>query len=389
MSSPMADINMVRRKRICYVTGTRADYGLMASTLKEIMAHPALSLSILATGMHLSPKYGLTVREIEADGFHLCGRVETPVDQPSGAAMVRGIGIMLQAFVDILSAQAPDAVLLLGDRGEMLAGALAALHLNIPVIHVHGGERSGTVDEPVRHAISKLSHWHCVATEQSRERLLRMGEAPQQVVVTGAPGLDGLTALAVRDRVTLCEDVGFDATRALALMVFHPVVQEAPQAGGQAAAILDALVDAGTQVLALMPNADAGGDAVRATLAHYAERNPEVRVLTHLPRPDFVSWMAAADFMVGNSSSGIIEAASFGTPVINVGLRQHLRERNANVCDVVAEPQALALAVREALARGRLAPANVYGDGHAGARIVALLVALRATPEILLKTNAY
>lgn len=389
MSGPMAGTDMARRKQICYISGTRADYGLMASTLKEIAAHPALSLSILATGMHLSPKYGLTVREIEAAGFTLCGRVETPVDQPSGAAMARGIGIMLQAFVDILAAQAPDAVLLLGDRGEMLAGALAAIHLNIPVVHVHGGERSGTVDEPVRHAISKLSHWHCVATEQSRERLLRMGEAPQQVVVTGAPGLDGLTALAARDRAALCEGVGFDAARALALMVFHPVLQEAQQAGAQAATILDALVGAGTHVLALMPNADAGGDAVRATLGRYSERHPEVRVLTHLPRPDFVSWVAAADLMVGNSSSGIIEAASFGTPVINVGLRQNLRERNANVSDVTTEPQVLAQAVRDALTRGRLAPANVYGDGFAGARIVALLAALRVTPEILLKTNAY
>ncbi len=380
---------MSPRKKICYISGTRADYGLMVSTLKEIAAHPALSLSIVATGMHLSPKYGLTVREIEADGFALCGRVETPVDQPSGAEMARGIGMMLQAFVDILAAQAPDAVLLLGDRGEMLAGALAAIHLNIPVVHVHGGERSGTVDEPVRHAISKLSHWHCVATEQSRERLLRMGEAPQQVVVTGAPGLDGLTGLALRDRAMLCEGVGFDATRVVALMVFHPVLQEAPQAGTQAGAILDALLGAGMQVLALMPNADAGGEAVRATLAAYAERHPEVRVLTHLPRPDFVSWMAVADLMVGNSSCGIIEAASFGTPVINVGLRQNLRERNANVSDVAADPQALAQVVREVLARGRYAPANVYGDGHAGKRIVELLAALRVTEEILLKTNAY
>jgi len=385
----MSGTDMSPCKKICYISGTRADYGLMVSTLKKIAAHPALSLTILATGMHLSPKYGLTVREIEADGFALCGRVETPVDQPSGAEMARGIGMMLQAFVDILAAQAPDAVLLLGDRGEMLAGALAAIHLNIPLVHVHGGERSGTVDEPVRHAISKLSHWHCVATEQSRERLLRMGEAQQQVVVTGAPGLDGLTGLALRGRAMLCEGVGFDATRVVALMVFHPVLQEAPQAGTQAGAILDALLGAGMQVLALMPNADAGGEAVRATLAAYAERHPEVRVLKHLPRPDFVSWMAVADLMVGNSSSGIIEAASFGTPVINVGLRQNLRERNANVSDVAADPQALEQVVRDVLARGRYAPGNVYGDGHAGKRIVELLAALRITPEILLKTNAY
>jgi GDP/UDP-N,N'-diacetylbacillosamine 2-epimerase (hydrolysing) len=380
---------MSMRKKICYVSGTRADYGLMVSTLKEILVHPALSLSVLAAGMHLSSKYGLTVREIEADGFTLCGRVETPVDLSTGAAMARGIGIMLQGFVDVLVAEAPDAVLLLGDRGEMLAGALAAIHLNIPVVHVHGGERSGTVDEPVRHAISKLSHWHCVATEESRERLVRMGETPQQVLVTGAPGLDGLTELASRDRAMLCESVGFDVARLVALMVFHPVLQEALQAGTQASAILDALLGGGMQVLALMPNADAGGDAVRAILAAYAERHPDVRVLTHLPRSNFVSWMAAADLMVGNSSSGIIEAASFGTPVINVGLRQNLRERNANVTDVPADSQVLAKVVREVLMRGRYVPANVYGDGHAGKRIVELLATFHVTSEILIKTNAY
>lgn len=378
-----------RLRKICYISGTRADYGLMASTLKQIVAHPALSLTILATGMHLSPKYGLTIREIEADGFALCGRVEAPVDQPSGAAMARGIGIMLQAFVDILTAEAPDVVLLLGDRGEMLAGALAAIHLNIPVVHVHGGERSGTVDEPVRHAISKLSHWHCVATQQSRERLLRMGEAPQQVVVTGAPGLDGLRELASLERGALCKSVGFDSSRAVALMVFHPVLQEESQASAQAITILNALLGQGLQVLALMPNADAGGDAVRIALSGYAESNAALRVLTHLPRPDFVSWMAVADLMVGNSSSGIIEAASFGTPVINVGLRQNLRERNTNIYDVAAEPHSLARVVRDALMQQRRIPTNVYGDGHAGTRIVSLLAQLHVTPEILLKTNAY
>jgi GDP/UDP-N,N'-diacetylbacillosamine 2-epimerase (hydrolysing) len=376
-------------KKICYVSGTRADYGLMVSTLNAIEAHPALSLSVIVTGMHLSQKYGLTIREIEADHRRICGRINTLVDAQTGAAMARSIGILLDSLVAILEHESPDAILLLGDRGEMLAGALAAIHLNIPVVHIHGGERSGTVDEPVRHAISKLAHWHCVATQESRLRLIRMGEDPSRICVTGAPGLDGLEALASLGREELHKSCGFHPARKVALLVFHPVLQEASSAGEQAQMLIDALIASGLQVLALLPNADAGGEAVRSTLINAASRQDQVRVATHLQRRDFVSWVACADLMVGNSSSGIIEAATFGTPVINVGTRQNLRERNANVIDVEADGPALQKAIAMALASGRIQPGNVYGDGKAGNRIVAVLSNIEATQDVLLKTNAY
>lgn len=376
------------RRRITYISGTRADFGLMQATLERIHRDPRLELGIVATGMHLSAAHGRTVRDIEASGLPVAATVPVELEPPTGATMARNIGRMLAEFVPVLEREAPQIVLLLGDRGEMLAGALAAIHLNIPVAHIHGGERSGTVDEPVRHAISKLSHFHFVATAGARERLVRMGELPQHVHVTGAPGLDGLQALAGRSRAELAADAGLDPARPVALLVFHPVLQEAAAAGAQAAAVVDTLRRQGLQVLALLPNADAGSEGIRQLLAARRDAG-DLHLVTHFPRADFVAWMAAADLMVGNSSAGIIEAATFGTPVVNIGMRQNLRERNANVIDCPAEPVAIAAAVERALRHGRHAPHNVYGDGAAGPRIVDLLASVPLDAGVLMKTNAY
>jgi len=375
-------------RRICYVSGTRADFGLMQSTLQAIDASPGLALDIVATGMHLSERFGLTVREIEAAGLNVAARIPVDIEQSTGATMARNLAKSLEGCVDAFERLRPDMVLLLGDRGEMLAGALAAIHLNIPVAHIHGGERSGTVDEPVRHAISKLSHFHFTATQDARERLIRMGERADRIFVTGAPGLDGLQQLATLDRVTLCKNMQFDPAGKLALFVYHPVLQEASTAAAEARALLEACLNRGFQVIALMPNSDAGSEAVRNVLTDYGS-HPRVRVIAHLPRAEFVSWMAACDVMTGNSSSGIIEAASFGTPVLNIGLRQNLRERNANVTDVVNMGDKLDEALGIALQRGRFPPQNLYGDGHAGERIVALLGSLDISSSVLLKANEY
>lgn len=376
-------------RHVCYVSGTRADFGLMRRTLEAVHAAADLRLSIVATGMHLDERYGLTVRDIEAAGLPVAATL--PMDgsgEPTGSAMARDISRMLARMVDAFERLRPDLVLLLGDRGEMLAGAIAALHLNISIAHVHGGERSGTIDESVRHAISKLSHFHFAATAQSRERLVRMGEAPAQVFVTGAPGLDGIVQDAGIPRADLLAGQRFDPARPVAILVFHPVVQEAAEGGRVATLLLNRLLRQGFQVLALRPNSDAGSAAVRAALDRQAG-HADVRVITHLGRNAFLSWLAAADVMVGNSSAGIIEAASFGLPVVNVGSRQNLRERNANVVDV----ESLAQAVDDALARvrrqGRLPRQNVYGDGQAAGRIVELLRTLPLDPSILAKANAY
>lgn len=374
-------------RRFYYLTGTRADFGLMRSTLDKIHRAPGLALGVLVTGMHLDRRYGGTVREIEESGFPIVARVPVPLSGNDGATMAKAIASTLVGAVDALAAGRPDALLVLGDRGEMLAGALAALHLNIPIVHLHGGELSGTIDEPVRHAISKLAHYHFVATPQSRDRLIRMGERPGAVFVTGAPGLDGLKKSGPPARWGLARDVGLDPDRPIALVVFHPVVQEAALAARQARGLLTALRGVrGLQGLLLLPNADAGSNSIRRVFESAGEGFPH-RV--HLGREMFHAWMRAADVMVGNSSSGIIEAASFGLPVVNIGDRQKDRERNLNVIDVPVDKKAILRALQKALRRGRFPGNNLYGDGRTGDRVVSLLKRLPLGPAVLKKTNAY
>ena len=373
---------------ICYVSGTRADFGLMAETLRRIASDARLKLGLLVTGMHLSPMYGETVREIRAARLPVVAEIPVAIDHPTGESMAHAIATMLAGFTTALARERPDAVLLLGDRGEMLAAAIAALHLGIPIAHVHGGERSGSIDEPVRHAISKLSHLHFTATAESRDRLIRLGERADRVWITGAPGLDGLEALATHDRRALCSEAGFDPNGKIALGVFHPVVNDSTGPGGQVAALIGAARAHGCQTIMLEPNSDAGADEIRGVLDKLREVEGLV-IRTHLTREKFASWMAQCDVMIGNSSSGIIEAASFGTPVVNVGSRQNMRAAGPNVVTVGTDEPSISGAIEAALRQPRPATANIYGDGHAGERIAELLATVSIGPELLAKCNAY
>lgn len=379
----------MKRRKVLYLSGTRADFGLMLSTLRQIAAHPQLSLELAVTGMHLSEQFGLTLREIDASGLPVAARIASDVDSRTPAGMATAVGQTLVGMARALEQLRPDVLLLLGDRGEMLAGAIAALHLGTVIAHVHGGERSGTVDEPMRHAISKLSHWHFVATEQSRERLLRMGERPQHVWITGAPSLDGLAGLGAQPREQVLARLGLAAGERFVLVLFHPVVQERHAAYAQTGALLQALLRAapGRRILWLAPNADAGSAAILQGLQDAGEQR--VQQIAHLPRAEYAAALRHADLLAGNSSSGIIEAATFGTPVVNVGNRQRERERNRNVLDCAAEQAAIEAAIARALAHGPYAPGNCYGDGQAGARIVARLAAEAIAPQLLDKVNSY
>jgi GDP/UDP-N,N'-diacetylbacillosamine 2-epimerase (hydrolysing) len=375
-------------RRVAYVSGTRADFGLMRAALAAIHATPGLELGIIVTGMHLSPKFGATVADIEGAGLPIVGRVPVDLDASTALSTARSLGVMTTGIADALAAWRADVVLLLGDRGEMLAAVTAAVYLGLPAVHLHGGERSGTVDEPVRHAVSKLATFHLVATEESRGRLLRMGEADERIAVVGAPGLDDILAAPRPDRGSLCVARGLDPGRPVALAIYHPVQHLAGEGAAAVRDLVDACRARGLQVLALRPNSDEGSDDIRVVLDALAA-DPDTRVLTHLGRGEFVSWMAEAEVMVGNSSAGIIEAASFGTPVVNVGVRQRLRERNACVIDCGTSRASIDAALDAALQRGRLPPANVYGDGHTAARIAAFLRDLDASPSLLVKCNGY
>jgi GDP/UDP-N,N'-diacetylbacillosamine 2-epimerase (hydrolysing) len=376
------------KRRVCYVTGTRADFGLMESTLRQISVHPKLSLELCVTGMHLKRQYGLTVREIERTGLKIAARIPVKLCGSDGSEMACALAGTLRGLVTVFQRIRPDVVLVLGDRGEMLAAAIAAVHLNIHVVHIHGGERSGTIDESIRHAISKLAHFHLTATAGARARLIKMGERPEHVRCTGAPGLDGIRTVAKRSRPALCSEHSLDPDRPVALVVYHPVVQDAALEGERMGILLEGVLATGAQVLCLLPNSDAGGAAIRETIGSSNWRKG-MRVVTHFPRADYVSWLAAADVLVGNSSSGIIEAASFGLPVINVGDRQVGRERSANVVDVPIDEGSIRRATLVALRAGRSRIRNVYGDGRAGKRIVESLTRLPLTHDLLKKRNAY
>lgn len=375
-------------RRVLYISGTRADFGLMRKTLAAIDQSAELELGLLVTSMHLDPVYGETVREIENAGFTIVERVPVPLSPTTGATMARGLGTMVSAFTDAIGHWKPDLILLLGDRGEMLAGAICGLHLNVPVAHIHGGERSGTIDEAVRHAISKLSHIHLPATHESAERLIAMGEERANIHVVGAPGLDGLTDIDTSDFTDFLVTTGLDPERPFALVVFHPVVQKERASEEQMDVVLDALIQAGIAVLALQPNADAGSEGIRSVLAR-RQKPGKVAVLRHLERSHFVGAMARCAVMVGNSSAGIIEAASFGTPVVNIGSRQNLRERNPNVRDVSIQSDEIAQAIDTAVEGGRFSSDNRYGDGQTAGRIVRLLESLPLERDLLDKVNSY
>jgi len=379
---------MSEARRIVYLSGTRADFGLMASTLSRIAATPGLDLQVAVTGTHLSPAYGRTVDEIRASGLAVCAEIPIDVATRTGASMARGIAEVIRGMTALLQAQRADALLLLGDRGEMLAGAIAALHLGVTCVHVHGGERSGTVDEPVRHAISKLASYHFVATDQARERLVRMGEEEALIHVTGAPGLDGLRALGDMPRAECLRQLRLQEDSPFVLALFHPVVQQAAEAQTQTQALATALQRLGIPVLWLEPNADAGAVQILQTLQD-ANLPPGSRRVTHLPRPLFAAAMRHAALMAGNSSAGIIEAATFGTPVLNIGDRQRLRERSPNILDVPAAEAAIEAGLHAQLAHGRWPEHNGWGDGRAGERIAQLLATLPLGGDVLEKINAY
>lgn len=375
-------------RKIIYITGTRADYGLMRTTLFAISQNQQLDLRLIVTGMHLDAAHGNTQSEIKNDGFEIAGCVDTDLSSVDRSFMARAIGTMVTGFSTLLEREEPDIVLLLGDRGEMLAGAISALHLNIPIAHIHGGERSGTVDEPVRHAISKMSHYHFTATQEAAMRLIKMGERDDSVFCVGAPGLDGLLEQALVTRAQCSKNVGFSEDRPIALMVFHPVVQEMDDGPRQVIEIIDALLDQQFQIVLLTPNSDLGGREILQALTDKSG-HAHIRIFNHLPRNEFLSWLANADVMIGNSSSGIIEAATFGTPVVNIGKRQMLRERNANVTDVEPDRAKIDAALKKILTVGKFSGDNVYGDGATAPRIANLLATISLDKSVLEKYCAY
>lgn len=371
-----------------YVTGSRADFGLMRLALTHLARQPGFAVEVVMTGQALIDRYGEVKAEIAAAGLPIAARIPVTLSGTDGQEMALALADELAGLTRLWSVQRPDLVLVLGDRGEMLAAAIAAFHLEIPIAHIHGGERSGTLDEGFRHAISKLATYHFPATRVAAERLIRMGEAPSSITVVGAPGLVELADPPAPDPAWLRQRFALQPGGWLALMMFHPVVQERGAAFEHTRAILAALRQSDARTIVLRPNSDAGGKEIERALAA-AVSGDDLRVCDHLARTEYLRAVASADLLIGNSSSGIIESASLGTPCVNLGSRQDGRERNANTVDC---PDIETAAIAEAIASARaLDPPfeNLYGDGRADQRLHAALAALPRDHTAPKKQNAY
>jgi GDP/UDP-N,N'-diacetylbacillosamine 2-epimerase (hydrolysing) len=379
-------------KKICYITGTRAEFGLIESTLKLASAHPQLDISVCVMGTHILPEIGLlgeTSKEIEDSGLKIVGRIESPsLALRSGVGMLQAFAAQIVGLVPLFEKEKFDFVMVLGDRAEMLAGALTAAHLNIPVIHIHAGERSGTIDESIRHAISKIAHYHFVATDSAQKRLIKMGERGENIFVTGAPGLDDIKAIPLIPPQDLFMKAGFSLTKKLVLAIYHPVLQEELDANEQMSSLIKAIKSLDLQAVFLNPNTDAGSLGILTALEK-AKKEVNFRVFEHLERRQYLSWLAACDVMVGNSSSGIIEAASLKIPVVDIGSRQRSREASENVIRKLNSIEEIKDGISKSLNTGKRNFFNIYGDGTAGKKIVEILATLRQDPQVLNKLNTY
>jgi UDP-hydrolysing UDP-N-acetyl-D-glucosamine 2-epimerase len=326
-------------KTIGVVTVARSDYGIYLPVLQKIQADPELKLQLIVAGMHLSPEFGLTVQTIEADGFEVSDRVEMLLSSDSPEAVSKSMGMGTIGFAQVFGRSRPDVLLVLGDRFEMHSAAIAALPFKMPVAHIHGGELTeGAIDNAMRHSMTHLSHIHFVTTEESRVRVMQLGEEESRVVLSGAPSLDNLHLTKLLGKEELEAQFGWSLTAPPLLVTYHPVTLEFEQTEWQVKELLAALEDCDRPLIFTGSNADTGGRIVGDLVREFADGRSQTWLVDNLGTTRYFSLMACAAAMVGNSSSGIIEAPSFGLPVVNIGSRQQGRTRGANVIDVGYRP---------------------------------------------------
>ena len=384
-----------QKRSILVLTGTRAEYGLLKSSIEAIQNHKGLSLSVVATGMHLSPKHGMTVDDIRADGFTVDREVLMQVDGDSGTAMAKSLGVGVMGLTDAFNNLDPDIVLLLGDRDEALAGALAAAHTNIPLAHIHGGDSmyGAVIDDSIRHAITKFAHIHFPASELSAERIRRMGEEEWRITISGAPGLDDILAGKYAEPSNALDKYDINPKNPLILVIQHPLTTQPDQAREQMIATLDAIESFDAQQLIIYPNSDSGGDAIISEIGSRSNY-PSISTFRSLPRQEYLAMMDAADVMVGNSSSGIIEAPSFDLPVVDVGPRQEGRERTNETISVPHDRDKIREAVQrclsdESLQQRVIESENPYDYGGAGKQICQHLASIELGDKLIRKKLSY
>ena len=377
-------------RKIAVVTGTRAEYGLLYWIIKEIHEAPELELQLIVTGMHLSPEFGLTVQEIEKDGVPIAERVEMLLSSDTDTAITTSMGLGIIGFAKAYEKLRPDILLVLGDRFEILSAVVAAVPFRIPVAHIHGGESTeGAIDELFRHAITKMSHIHFPATQVYANRIRQMGESPGNVFCFGAPGIDNIYKLDLISKKELLNILEIPQDKKIGLVTYHPVTLEKNSAESQISELLEAMdsIDEFFWVIT-MPNADADSRVIIKSLDNYVQDNPgKAKLFSSLGKLRYLSLLKHAALMVGNSSSGIIEAPSFELPVVNIGCRQQGRIRAENVIDVLvgkksnivnAINKAISYEFKESLAK----LINPYGEGDASCKIVEILKTVKVAGMI-------
>lgn len=334
-------------RKVFYITGTRAEYGVMKSVLSAINDHPYLDLSVVVTGMHLMKELGYTVQQIRNDGFHIESEIGFKYLADDGKSMVKSVGDLIVQFADLFATRKPDIIFVEGDRGEMLAAAMAGGFMNIPVVHSSGGDISGSIDNSIRHAITRFAHIHFPITPGSAERLIKMGEEAWRIHMFGTPGI-GLEMEKLLSLNEVMKQLRFSQEKPLLLVIQHPVTTEADAAGWQMEETLKAISELNEQTVLIYPNSDAGSQKMIEVIENY-KFSDNVKVFKNLDRESFLSIMGSSSVIVGNSSSALVEAPYFNLPSVNIGSRQSGRERSMNVIDVIHDKDRIKEAIIKAI----------------------------------------
>lgn len=373
-------------RKILYISGTRADYGLMKSVLHSINNHPDLELEIVATGMHIMPEFGNTIEEIEKSGFKV-HKINVVYEKDDKESMALFLGKFVQELTHKVKEIRPDIILLLGDRAEMLGGAIVGAYLSIPTAHIHGGDVTSTIDNVARQAITKLANIHFPATEESAKRIRKMGEEKWRIHVVGAPGLDCINNFKPISKKDLFCKLGLNDEKTI-LVIQHSVTMEMGSAEKQIKETLNVIKELNYQCVIIYPNADAGGRKMISIIEKY-QKEPKFRIFKNLAHNDYINLLSYIEVMVGNSSSGIIEAASFKLPVVNIGTRQRGREKSINVIDVGYNKEDIKKSIQKALSpefKNSLNNCiNLYGNGKSGEEILNQLTSIELSDKLLQK----
>lgn len=377
-------------RTIAAVTVGRSDYGIYQPVLRRIADERALGLHLIATSAHLAQEFGETVKAIEADGFTIGDRVEMLLASDSPEAVAKSMGLGAIGFAQVYARERPDILLVLGDRFEMHAAVVAALPFKFPVAHIHGGELTrGAIDDALRHSMTKMSHLHFVSTQTYRRRIEQMGEEPWRITVSGAPSLDNLHSTKLLTRVEFTRRFHLKIARDFLLVTYHPATLDDKSAEEQFRSLMSALETCGFPFVLTLANADAGGRAINRLIREVVERCPEAQLAANLGTQGYFSAMSLATAMVGNSSSGVVEAASFRLPVVNIGNRQAGRLQAANVINTGCSRSEIISGIQQACSKefrkGLDDLENPYGDGRAAERIVERLKSVKIDSHLLVK----